>query len=410
MAISAPTIFVLGIGLMAASLLFALHYFTAQPSTTGQRVLRGKLETQGTVLRSQQSAFRIYPRSPRKCPFGVSEHASPTNSLGMDLGAGRLGNIIFQYMSMRGIAAAKGFAAPTVALGRVTKGTDLSAVVGGVLGGGGGGSAHTNDVPWNFDESLQSATAADGPLSLRGYYQSYRYFCNIESEVRAEVKALVDAAVPDADALMDGILVAAAARRGVRVEELRKRPRVGVHVRLGDMSNSQLKYVFWTPDKRYLDFAFGVMEERIREMPAAEQGAGSGRQGKPLFIVVCGGGLHGNEKDRAQCEGMVNRASFDVEFGGAHSAEQDLAMLMRSDHVVMSSGTFGWWGGFVSPGVTVAFKRPCVSQCPCGIGCGINGGKKFKVQFEAEDFFPPDWVLIDTTAGAAGDPGVTSTA
>jgi Glycosyl transferase family 11 len=72
--------------------------------------------------------------------------------------------------------------------------------------------------------------------------------------------------------------------------------------------------------------------------------------------------------------------SFSIVYSTGHSAWEDLAILSHCNHTIMTVGTFGWWAGFLSGGITVYYKN-----FPAA-------GSELSLGFYAEDYFLPEWV------------------
>jgi hypothetical protein len=150
----------------------------------------------------------------------------------------------------------------------------------------------------------------------------------------------------------------------------RSRPRVGVHIRVGDiMLNQRLRRVFWSSNKDYLDAAFEWFTTKYANKLS------------PIFIVMCGGGFHGNAPDLAVCKDMVDTKKYTVAFSQNLTAAEDFVALTACDDVVVTSGTFGWWAGFLAGGDVVAYHQQ------------IHG--PLTNQYNEEDYFPPMWTLLE---------------
>jgi galactoside 2-L-fucosyltransferase 1/2 len=69
-------------------------------------------------------------------------------------------------------------------------------------------------------------------------------------------------------------------------------------------------------------------------------------------------------------------------FSVGHIPAQDLAIISSCNHVVMSVGTFGWWGSFLNMqgGHTIYYSKP------------DSDWENKKII--PDDHFPPNWVGI----------------
>jgi len=72
----------------------------------------------------------------------------------------------------------------------------------------------------------------------------------------------------------------------------------------------------------------------------------------------------------------------DVAYSEGHDAGFDLALLSLSDGVIMSTGTYGWWGAWLSNNTTIYY-----SNWP-------RTGSRLSGMFNRDDFFPPHWIPI----------------
>ncbi|ELU12036.1 hypothetical protein CAPTEDRAFT_94631 [Capitella teleta] len=47
---------------------------------------------------------------------------------------------------------------------------------------------------------------------------------------------------------------------------------------------------------------------------------------------------------------------IDVKFSVGLSAAEDFALLANCDHIIISSGSFGWWAAWLNGGMTIYYK------------------------------------------------------
>jgi len=80
----------------------------------------------------------------------------------------------------------------------------------------------------------------------------------------------------------------------------------------------------------------------------------------------------------------MNNATYmvNVTYTFDHTHGQDMATMSLCDHVIMSSGTFGWWGGWLAKGTTIYYR-----DWP------KNESALAKL-FVKEDFYPPEWIAM----------------
>lgn len=246
---------------------------------------------------------------------------------------GRLGNMMFAYASLVGIARKNGrtpvlpvnhflwslfyvraAASPKRLLG-VTKLSESRAGA--------------------YDRKFELLQSNNELVELVGYFQSWKYFMNVEKEIRAEftfrrhVKADVDKFLQKTISENYGPSVQ---RRDVVL--------IGVHVRVGDMisdTNVQRGYSVATPD--YLTAAMGWFQSRFPH-------------DQLLYILAT--------DDRKWCKN-----NFPYKSTGkspvVHTARgpdvQDLAILTACNHTIITVGSFGWWAAWLSNGMTVYYHN-----------------------------------------------------
>jgi Glycosyl transferase family 11 len=71
-----------------------------------------------------------------------------------------------------------------------------------------------------------------------------------------------------------------------------------------------------------------------------------------------------------------------IVFTMGYSGEVDLAILSKCNHTIMTVGTYGWWAGFLSGGITTYYK-----DFP-------RQNSYLSSTFSKEDFFPPHWIAL----------------
>ncbi|KAL3847864.1 hypothetical protein ACJMK2_018755 [Sinanodonta woodiana] len=156
--------------------------------------------------------------------------------------------------------------------------------------------------------------------TLSGYYQSWKYFYQYEHLIRKSFKFRPNIYEP--------------AQQLVASLRVKNKTVVGVHVRGGDMTiheNTILGYS--TAPISYLHKSMNYFRERYNNT---------------CFIIA--------SDDITLCKENI-RGHNDIVFSYFGNAGADLAPLSACDHVIMTSGTFGWWGAWLAGGDVVYFKR-----------------------------------------------------
>ncbi|RUS74780.1 hypothetical protein EGW08_017447 [Elysia chlorotica] len=199
-----------------------------------------------------------------------------------------------------------------------------------------------------FDRCLFKLPPSD--TRLDGYLQSYKYFHHTRDRVR-DYFTFHDATLNSASKILDTLWDRESYPRNITAL-------VGVHVRRKDMKskiNKALGHVLAT--RTYLFKAFHWMMD---ELPKK----------RVVFVVV--------SDDIAWCERFLSGRYARV--APPASAETHLALLASCDHVIMSVGTFGWWGAWLAGGKVVYYKNYPAPNSPLAKG------------FNRSDFFLPSWV------------------
>jgi galactoside 2-L-fucosyltransferase 1/2 len=141
--------------------------------------------------------------------------------------------------------------------------------------------------------------------------------------------------------------------------------RVGVHVRRGDvLAPGKVEFGYTTPNEKYFHRAVAYFMDRFERVQ---------------FIVCCQA-IDWCWPRLEAIQSDYSSTSVVVTYSVAHSAGQDLALLAACDHVIMSTGTYGWWAGWLAKGFTVYY-----ADWP------RNGSKLFEM-CSHQDFFPPAWI------------------
>ena len=132
---------------------------------------------------------------------------------------------------------------------------------------------------------------------------------------------------------------------------------VGVHVRRRDMLGFGPRNGFRVPPLSYL----GKASEYFRN-----------KYGDVIFIVVT--------DDTVWCKEHLTIKDFVV--ADAVPMEVHLALLTLCDHVILTAGTFGWWGGYLAGGDVVYYANQVMPNSPASKGLKVS------------DYFLPQWIGI----------------
>ncbi|XP_060074774.1 galactoside alpha-(1,2)-fucosyltransferase 2-like [Ylistrum balloti] len=252
---------------------------------------------------------------------------------------GRLGNQMFKYASLLGIAAQHGYTPFLRQKSLLFSAFEFQKYFRHI--------STTNRVSFGerhagiYDCRIHNLTHSKN-ITLNGYYQSWKYFHHVIAQVR-KLFQFTDDIVRRAKKIINSF------RPG-------NKTLVGVHVRRGDMSTKrELRRGYNVADVKYFRKVFEYFRYEFEEV---------------LFIVV---------SDSVSWV-KTNLEADDVVFSETSIAYLDMAILAHCKHSIITSGTFGWWGAYLAGGKTVYFKdypkpKTWLSD-----------------QYNRNDYYPPNWI------------------
>ena len=251
---------------------------------------------------------------------------------------GRTGNQMFQFAAVLGIAHRHNYTAfvkPSFPLLRyfdIPYVTDLN--ISGTVRLGEAKSG-------GYSKSVEHINSSNN-YSVDGYFQSWKYFNNIRDTIKKSLK-IKQTYFDEAAQFMK--------RTNIPVYS-----KVCVHVRRGDIySKFAVKQGYSVGG---LDFIIRAMNYfRLNFFPVQ-------------FIAV--------SEDKDWCRLHLNRN--DTVLSPFHLTPVDFAILTLCDHVIITAGTFGWWGGWFSSGTVVYYRDfPLPNSW-------------LTTQVNREDYYPPHWI------------------
>ena len=264
---------------------------------------------------------------------------------------GRLGNLLFQYASLIGIARHNKLI-PLIPMNnqlrrsfQITTGNTESK------------RAQLLLYKKNFGESHGGCTFDARALVLGsrynvildGYYQSFKYFTNSIEELRKQF-TFKDSVIKTAKSQFSQITS--------DVKQSANMVFIAVHLRRGDMVSKQhyVKYGYISPGLDYMNKAINAFRANYTER---------------IFIVAsddipwCKANIKGNDVRYIQ-----QRNPPDV----------DMAIMAQCQHMVMSVGSFGWWTAWLINGTTIYYK-----DYP-------RANSNLAKEFTSQDYRPPHWI------------------
>ncbi|KAK2165068.1 hypothetical protein LSH36_55g04022 [Paralvinella palmiformis] len=275
--------------------------------------------------------------------------------------ASGLGNMMFQYASLYGIA--KRTRRIPVVYHRVPLRDyfRLSANVSALIRPGETWAKMVEFHASRYDQvTVNVAEHSNTDVELVGYFQSWMYFREAFHAVRNEFQfsANVSSRV---ETLLRAVGIRLSDDGKRRSSETNVTP-IGIHVRRGDILSEEFdKFGYAVPDAAYIERAMRYFEcNRTAK--------------KPHFLVV--------SNDVDWCVNNIRTRRRLVTFSRGNDAITDMALLASCDHVVMTVGTFGWWAAWLSGGQVVYYKN------------FPRNGSSLERSFSPTkvDYFLPNWI------------------
>lgn len=241
---------------------------------------------------------------------------------------GRLGNNMFQYAALKGMAKLSG---RKPILSETVRGLkkifDLSVewVTPAVLDRYNFTRYNENLDVRNVNKTIREflEIGREQNVKLNGFFQSFRFFDSVKTAIRQEFtfKKRVKEAV-----------MRTFKRRFSNLDNVTT---VGLHVRLGDMAKYHLeRRGFVMPPKTYFQKAMEYFRTKYPNV---------------YFFIRS----DNEEKDVLK---YLSPHDFDHVFIRKGLRYVDFATLALCDHVIISRGTFSWWAGWLNRGTTIYYK------------------------------------------------------
>ena len=238
-----------------------------------------------------------------------------------------------------------------------------------VVVGEAGGLAYHEGIP-----KLSNRTdITNKSLLIQGWFQSWKYTIGVESALRHHLRLLPNVSLAVNDYL-DQIRPS-----GWKEQSF---SRIAIHVRVGDVRRrDKWAFGYTIPQRPYFEQAM------TRFVSQQQQQRG---QGVRMQFIVTSDSLawvktainFTSIADQLNRTSTNNSGAVDVAHSEDHDAGFDLALMSLCDGVIMSTGTYGWWGGWLANKTTIYY-----SNWP-RVGTPLFG------QFKRDDFFPPSWIPI----------------
>jgi hypothetical protein len=186
------------------------------------------------------------------------------------------------------------------------------------------------------------------PVTLLGYFQSERYFCDIADDVRA-MFTLKEPLSPNTSRMLDAIAG--------------KREAVALHVRRGDyVTNPTAADAHSLLDTEYYRAALQIMRDRLGHEPDVFLFSDEPEHAERMFSFV------------------TNRT---LVRGNADCPWIDMALMARCRHHIIANSSFSWWGAWLA-------KHPAQMVVAPRNWFRGNAAQSHSLK----DFYPVGWQVI----------------
>ncbi|XP_074658133.1 galactoside alpha-(1,2)-fucosyltransferase 2-like isoform X2 [Tubulanus polymorphus] len=345
--------------LFVISTVYFVYQTTAMTNKQQLLIITDKQRPQTLTEKQRPQTKRTTPKpTPKKIDKNVAANSSMTVFT-----QGRLGNNMFQYAALVGVALARGNVPIYLNEGNgLRKIFDISAEKYPDSEYQSRVTKNSNRYNENccfFDPKLMKTVKIKGNFVLWGFFQNWRYFHpHASDQLRREFtfrKPVTDAA--------ESFLANATAnytRKHRTKRHSTKVTYVGIHVRRGDITNTHNhdKLGMRQPTMDYFNKAMAIMERLYDN----------------VLYVICSDDL---KWCREKFGSMPNTA-----FCPCTDRLVDLAILSKSNHSILTIGSFGFWGAFLANGTTTYF------------GSARAPGTWAARLFSYEQYFMPWWIKI----------------
>ena len=206
-----------------------------------------------------------------------------------------------------------------------------------------------------------------------GYTQSWKYTVGVEAELRHYLRPH-ESLSKAVDSYLEDIVP----KRWL-VDRSGTYERVVIHIRVGDfLSKIILNVGFPIPQLPYFREAMQYIVNNVTDPNRT-----TGRR-RIQFIVI--------SESIDWCRKSLNLSSVadgirsptvdvDLIYSDGKTADFHFVMLMKTDIAIITSGSYGWWGGWLSNKTTIYYKfHP------------TPGSRTFVNQFREEDYYPREWI------------------
>ena len=227
---------------------------------------------------------------------------------------GRLGNMMFEFAASVGIANTLGYQNIIKPSHTLVKYFEIKQVLNIKLEN----LLTVNEGQWRNKKWREDKKYLTHNLTLSGYFQSFKYFHNVFSELRKMFAV-------KGEYLNQAI-------KFLKENTPDVRTLIGLHVRRGDfLTKTSQKEGRVVADRNYTRKSINFFRGNYKDA---------------FFVVL--------SDDQKWCKDNINGS--DVIFSPFKEPIVDMAILSLCNHTIITSGSYGWWGAWLANGTVVYLK------------------------------------------------------
>ncbi|CAC5422435.1 FUT1_2 [Mytilus coruscus] len=272
---------------------------------------------------------------------------------------GRLGNVMFQYASLFGIAKRNDMVLAIHEDDEITSVFDnLFAIRLKNKSICEHAQTWVEREPCLYDE-VAANVPANRNVKHVSLLQSWKYFSHVEQAIRAQFTFKKEVETKCHKMLKDTIIEWNSNPTNIHVDKLQV---VGIHVRRGDyLDEGKIAYGYQTASAEYINKSMNYFRAKFRNV---------------LFLAFTAYYW----KDLLWREKYV--VGGDVVRMRPVSPEVDMCVLSKCNHSIITVGSFGWWAAWLANGTAIYYKNVA------------KHNSSFRNDFSADmtDYFYPGWI------------------
>lgn len=184
------------------------------------------------------------------------------------------------------------------------------------------------------------------PVYLDGYWQSEKYFLEIEKEIRREFEIIIPPSIENKEILQD----------------IQKNNSISIHIRRGDyVTVPKFKEFHGTCSLDYYNNAISYIKQRVEN---------------PVFYIFS------NDIPWSKEHLIIDGNVIFVDINDAKTNYEDLRLMKNCKHNIIANSTFSWWGAWLNDNACKIIIAP------------QKWFENKEMQAQIQDLTPENWIKI----------------